>query len=168
MDLRINEKGFFGWGKLENGNLKYVDLNAHIKNAQLDLKFMGEKIAIDGDYLFFDKKGKFFVEYNAGKGVDVNIDLKNVFFNEISEYKLLKDTGIKIDNFLFDDVNINLSVKNNFKAQVNFLSTKGFKKEVIDFSDIKGQIVYENGTVKINNVHADVKLDKEGRTIREK
>lgn len=165
MDLRINEKGFFGWGKLENGNLKYVDLNALIKDAQLDLKFMGEKIAIDGDYLFFDKKGKFSVEYNAGKGVDVNIDLKNVFFNEISEYKLLRDTGIKIDNFLFDDVNINLSVKNNFKAQVNFLSTKGFKKEVIDFSDIKGQIVYENGTVKINNVHADVKLDKEGRTV---
>ena len=165
MDLRINEKGFFGWGKLDNGSLKYEDLNAPIEDAQLDMKFLGEKIVIDGNYLFFNKKGKFSVEYNAGKGVDVNLALKNPLFNEIAEYKLVKDTGIKIDDFAFDDVNINLSVKNHFKAQIDFLSAKGFKKEVIDFSNIRGQIVYENGSVKINNVHADVKLDKEGRTI---
>lgn len=165
MDLRINEEGFFGYGKLEKGALRYADLNAPVTDASLNIDFSGKKIAIDGDYLVFGKKGKFLVEYNAGKGVDVDLKLKDVFFNELSAYSLLEKTNLQIDDFMFDSVDVNLSVKNHFKAQVDFKSSKGFKKEVVAFSNINGQLIYENGGIKVNNIHTDVKLDKEGRTV---
>ena len=165
LDLRINDDGFFGEGKLSQGRLIYKDLGVPVEDVTLDLQFLGKKIVIDGDYLFFKKKGKFYVEYNDGKGVDVGFKLKNILYSEAANYKILKDSGIQIEDFNIDEVDINLSVKNTFKAQVDFKSSKGFKKEVIALKDISGQLVYENGELKVNNIHTDVMLDREGKTI---
>lgn len=165
MDLRINDDGFFGYGKLENGNLTYEDLAVPIKDAELDLQFLGKQIKINGNYLFFDKRGNFSVEYNDGKGVDVDFDLKDVFFNQVASYKILADTGIKIDDFMFDNVNVNLSVKDDFKAQVDFKSSNGFKKGAAAISNVNGQLIYADGGIKLNNLSLNVKLDKEGKTI---
>ena len=165
LDLRINDDGFFGEGKLSQGRLIYKDLGVPVEDVTLDLQFLGKKIVIDGDYLFFKKKGKFYVEYNDGKGVDVGFKLKNILYSEAANYKILKDSGVQIEDFNIDEVDISLSVKNTFKAQVDFKSSKGFKKEVIALKDISGQLVYENGELKVNNIHTDVMLDREGKTI---
>ena len=168
LDLRINDDGFFGKGKLSNGKLIYKDLGVPVEDATLDLKFLGKKIIIDGDYLFFKKPGKFSVEYNDGKGVDVWLKLRNVLYEEVANYKILKNSGIKIDDFKIDEVDINLSVKNNFKAQIDIKSLEGFKKEFLALKNISGQLVYENGELKVNDIHTDVKFDKEGKTIERK
>ena len=168
LDLRINDDGFFGNGKLSDGKLIYKDLGVPVEDVSLDLKFLGKKILIDGDYLFFKKPGKFFVEYNDGEGVDVGFKLRNILYEEAANYKLLKDSGIKIENLNMDEVDITLSVKNGFKAQIDLKSSEGFKKEVLAVKDISGQLVYENGELKVNNIHSDVKFDREGKNIERK
>lgn len=163
LDLRINDDGFFGEGKLTNGKISYNDLEVPIEDITLDLKFLGKKIVIDGNYLFFKKKGSFFVEYNDGKGVDVIFKLKDILFSEARNYKILKDSGIEIENFNIDDVNIHLSVKNNFKAQVDLKSINGFKQDVISLKDISAQLIYEDGEIRVNNIHTNLAFDKDGK-----
>ena len=165
LDLRINDDGFFGSGKFSDGKLTYKDLGVPVEDVSLDLKFLGKKIIIDGEYLFFKKKGTFFVEYNDGKGVDVILKLKNILFSEAKNYKILKNSGIELEDFNIDDVNIHLSVKNNFKAEINLKSKEGLKKDVLALKSLRADLIYENEEIKVNNIHADMKIDKEGKTI---
>lgn len=165
LDLRINDDGFFGKGSLKNGSLIYEDLGVPIKNINLDMNFLGKKIDITADYLFFDKEGKFYVEYNDGIGVDVGFKLNNVLYNEVANYKILKDSGIVIDDFNIDEVNILLSVKNHFSATVDFKSKDGFKKSPLAMKDISGTLTYENGELRVKDIKALAMLDKEGKTI---
>ncbi|WP_300394630.1 hypothetical protein [Fusobacterium sp.] len=162
LDLRINDDGFFGQGKFTDGKISYNDLGVPIEDITLDLQFLGKQIVIDGNYLFFKKRGSFFVEYNDGKGVDVILKLKDILFSEAKNYKILQDSGVNLEDFNIDDVNIHLSVRDNFKAQVDLKSANGFKQDVVSLKDISAQLIYEDGEIRVNNIHTSLAFDKDG------
>lgn len=165
LDLRINDDGFFGEGELLDGEVLYNDLGVPVKDINLDLKFLGEKITIDGDYVFLGNKGKFNVDYQSEKGVNVNFDFKNIPYKDLANYKYLKQGNLEFDDLVFDDVNILLSMEKDFKVTIDFESNKGFTKDKLNLSQMSGEFIYENGEIKVQDFYADLKVADQGDLI---
>lgn len=160
IDFRMNDDGFFGSGKVENGKAKYEKISLPISNIELDLKFLGEKIRIDGDYLVGDEnEGKFTLNYDQNNGTEVNFDFENVTYEKLLSHKELSKFKFNIKNTLFENININLRYKDKLRTKVFFKSKKGVEKEKYILEDIYGNFVYENEEMRFENVYSTLKVN---------
>lgn len=166
INLRINEDGFFGKGKLLKGKARYNDLNADIKDVDLNLDFLGEKIIILGSYKVDENDGNFNLKYESGKGVDIKFGFKNITYEMARKYKYLDELGLDLSNLLFDYTDINLNYKDKLKVNIDFLSAQGTEKNNFIFKDIKGNFIYENKEMKLENLYSKV-FFKEKRLEKE-
>lgn len=160
IDFRINPEGYFGKGKLSDGKARYSDIFLPISNVNLDLKFLGEKIKIDGDYLLGDKeKGLFNLEYSKKEGTDINFKFKDLSYDTASSYKYLNDLNLKLNKIYFGEVDVNLKYKDKLKVDIFFYSPKGIEKNKVKIDNIHGNFIYEDEEFKLKNLKSTVTLD---------
>ncbi|MFA6708154.1 MAG: hypothetical protein WCR79_00425 [Fusobacterium sp.] len=166
IDFRINESGYFGTGKVTNGKANYKQLYLPISNINLDLKFLGEKIDIEGNYLLGEKdEGLFNLEYSKKDGTNINFKFKDLSYVSASSYKHLNDLKLKLDETNFNIVNINLKYKERLKVDVFFDSKNGIKKEKFSVNNIHGNLIYENNELRLKDINSNVILNTPKKKI---
>lgn len=160
IDFRINDSGYFGSGKITNGKANYKQLYLPISNINLDLKFLGEKIDIEGNYLLGEKDdGLFNLEYSKKNGTNIDFKFKDLSYESAASYRHLNDLKLKLDGTNFDKVNINLKYKEKLKVDIFFDSKNGIKKDKFSVDNIYGNFIYENKELKLKDINSKVTLN---------
>ena len=161
LKLKINNEGFFGNGKLENGKARYSDLNMPIDKVNLDIKFLGENINIDGDYLLGSYPGKFKLDYSSKDGVKVGFFLKDIPYSDAEKYKYLGDLNLGFKKLILDKADIVISYKNKLKAEIDFYTKNGDSLGKVNFNSTKGKFIYEDDTFYINDIYSKIFIENE-------
>lgn len=161
LNLKINNEGFFGEGKLENGKARYSDLDMPIDKVDLDVKFLGENIKIDGDYLLGSYPGKFKLDYSGEDGVKVGFFLNDVLFSDAEKYKYLGDLKLGLKNLVLNKADIVISYKDKLRAEIDFYTKNGDKLGGFNFNSTKGRFVYEEDTFYINDIYSKIFIENE-------
>ena len=166
INFRINDSGYFGSGKITNGKANYKQLYLPISNINLDLKFLGEKIDIEGNYLLGEKdEGLFNLEYSKKDGTNIDFKFKDLSYESAASYKHLNDLKLKLDGTNFDKVNINLKYKEKLKVDIFFDSKSGIKKDKFSVDNIYGNFIYENKELKLKDINSKVTLNTPKKKI---
>ncbi|WP_027127927.1 translocation/assembly module TamB domain-containing protein [Fusobacterium perfoetens] len=159
LKLKISDEGFLGEATLENGGLKYEDLDMPVTNVKLDIKFLGEQILIDGDYLVGNYPGKFSLDYNNENGVKVGFFLKDILYKDVEKYKYLKSLNLGFENLKLDKADIILSYKDKFRADIDFESKNGDNLDILYFEDVSGRFTYVDDTFYLENLKTSLSIN---------
>lgn len=159
LNLKINNEGFFGEGKLENGKARYTDLDMPVDNINLNMNFLGENIKIDGDYLLGSYPGKFKLDYSSENGVKVGFYLKDILFSDAEKYKYLGDLNLGLKNLVLNTADVVISYKDKLRAEIDFYTKNGDNLGKLNFSSTKGKFIYEDDTFYINDIYSKIYIE---------
>lgn len=159
LKLKISDEGFLGEANLKNGEVKYEDLGMPVTNVQMDVKFLGEQIVINGDYLVGNYPGKFSLDYSEEKGVKVGFFLKDVLYKDAEKYKYLKSLNLGFENLKLDKADIILSYKDKFRADIDFESKNGDNLDILYFEDVGGRFTYVDDTFYLENLKTSLSIN---------
>lgn len=110
MKLKIIDDELYGWGRLNNANVVYSDIDKKIKNVNGNILFDKNKIKIKFDYLLNKTPGIFKMNYSKENGVKVSFILKNLDYKTVELYKPLKSLNLPLNDLKFKKLMSILSI----------------------------------------------------------
>lgn len=159
LDLTISPKGLLGYADIKNLTVNYKPFLEKAKNIKGKVEFNGEKIDIQADFELFEKNRYFSLNFDFNNELDIEIDLGDLSYEEVSNYYLLKNLNLNTKNLNFKDskINLNLSKEKKFTAKVN-LAIENIDEEKYSYKDGKIDILASDDGIRISLSESQIKI----------
>ncbi|MGL5056616.1 MAG: hypothetical protein ACRC6A_04525, partial [Fusobacteriaceae bacterium] len=142
LDLTISPMGLFGYADIKNLNVNYKPFLEKSKNINGRIDFKGEIIDIQADFELFEKNRYFSLNFDFTKELNIDIDLGDLSYEQISKYYLLKDLNLNLDKLKFKNsiIKLNLNEEKIFTVKLN-LDIENIEDKNYSYKDGKVEIL---------------------------
>ncbi|WP_294707699.1 translocation/assembly module TamB domain-containing protein [uncultured Fusobacterium sp.] len=155
LDLSISPKGMFGGADFKDVTVRYKDLDADVKVLDGTVDFLGKRIEVKANYEIFKTKDKFLLVFDENGELNIDFSARNISYDELKKYSLLKDKNLPLENIFIDDVkfNMNLNKENGFSVTIDYIIKKSFV-ENLEIENLKGNFIYDKEGLHIKKLNS--------------
>lgn len=155
LNLSISPKGMFGGADFKDATVRYKDLDADIKVLDGTVDFLGKRIEVKANYEIFKTKDKFLLVFDENGELNINFLARDISYDELKRYSLLKDKNLPLENIFIDDVkfNMNLNKDNGFSVTIDYF-IKNSSFENIQIENLKGNFIYDKEGLHIKELNS--------------
>lgn len=149
IDLTIADSGLFGYANISGLGVKYSDFLEKGKNFNGKVKFEKDTISLNGNFELFNKKRDLTLNFNHNSGLYIDVNIGELTWNEVSNYRLLNSLDLDLDLKL-NDIRITMQTDENVNFYFDINSKiRDFNMSGVEFKNINPKISYRSATDKV-------------------
>lgn len=155
LNLSISPKGMFGGADFKDVTVRYKDLDTDVKVVDGTVDFLGKRIEVKANYEVFKTKDKFLLVFDENGELNIDFSARDITYDELRKYSLLKDKNLPLENIFIDDVkfNMNLNKENGFSVTIDYF-IKNSSVENIQLENLKGNFIYDKEGLHIKKLNS--------------